>query len=92
MNKELRKKIETELSTLINNALSVHHKQAAAEISKHIRDGVKGIAKKFVKHLPVKPAAAKPAPKKKAAGKKVAVKKKNTKISRPKTKVKAKAK
>lgn len=52
MKKELRKKIETELSVLINHALSGHNKAAAAEISKHIHDGAKSIAKKFVKHMP----------------------------------------
>ena len=52
MNKELRKRIESELSILINHALSGHNKVAAAEISKHIHDGAKSIAKKFVKHMP----------------------------------------
>lgn len=52
MKKELRKKIELELSVLINHALTGHNKAAAAEISKHIHDGAKSIAKKFVKHMP----------------------------------------
>ena len=86
MNKELRKKIETELSTLINNPLSAHQKEAAAEISKYIRDTVKSIAKKFVKHLPVKSEPKKPSVKKTKA-KKTSVKKST--VAR-KTKVKAK--
>ncbi len=64
MSKDLRKKIETELSSLIKDALLVYDKVAAAEITKHIRDGVKGIAKKFVKNIPMPP-------KTKAAKKKV---------------------
>ncbi|MBL0341710.1 MAG: hypothetical protein IPP71_12665 [Bacteroidetes bacterium] len=76
MNKELRKKIETELSALIKNSLSVHNKETAAAISKHIRDGVKSIAKKFVKHLPVPENAKRPVVKTKVATKrKTAVKK-----------------
>lgn len=52
MNKELRKKIETELAVLINATLSKRDEKAAAEVSKHIKKGVKEIARKFIKHLP----------------------------------------
>lgn len=69
MNKELRKKIETELSAIINNALMVHHKVAASEISKSIKDHARSIAKKFVKHLPAKPPVNKAPVKKKSAKK-----------------------
>ncbi len=52
MNKELRKAVETELATRVREVLEKHHPAVAAEISKQIREGVKFIAKKFVKHLP----------------------------------------
>jgi len=82
MNKELRKKIETELSVFISNALSVHHKGAASEISKSIKDHTKAIAKKFVKHLPAKPPVKKVAVKKKTAAKAPATKAKAKTASR----------
>lgn len=86
MNKELRKAVETELATRVKEVLEKHHPAVAAEISKQIREGVKFIAKKFVKHLPAansKNEAA--APKKSAKAKKVnavtPVKKKAAKTS-----------
>jgi hypothetical protein len=82
MNKELRKKIETELSALVSNALLVHHKVAASEISKSIKDHAKAIAKKFVKHLPAKPPVKKAPVKKKSAKKAPATKPKAKKAPR----------
>jgi hypothetical protein len=52
MNKELRKKVETELASVVKGVLEKHNPSVAAEISKQIREGVKFISKKFVKHLP----------------------------------------
>lgn len=67
MNKELRKAVETELATRVKEVLEKHHPAVAAEISKQIREGVKYIAKKFVKHLPSVAAEKEPVVKKKPA-------------------------
>lgn len=86
MNKELRKKIETELSAIISNALSVHQKSSATEIAKSIKDHAKAIAKKFVKHLPAKPPLKKAPAKKKVAKAKTTKKKAKSKTDARKTK------
>jgi len=52
MNKQLRKTIEAELTLLISAALTNRNKQAAADVESNIKEGVKSIAKKFVKRLP----------------------------------------
>ena len=88
MNKQLKKTIEAELAALINSVLSVRNKKAAADISKHIKEGVKNLAKKFVKHIP-KPATS--GKTKKAGSSKVSAKKpKSKKVKTAKKKVPSK--
>ena len=67
MNKALKKSIETELNLLVTKTLTTRNKKAASEIAKHIREGVKNIARKFAKHVPETEKK-----KKKAAGIKIA--------------------
>jgi len=74
MDKQLKKQIESELIRITTTALSTRSKTAAAKIAKHIKEGSKRLAKKFVKGIP-KPASTK---KKSTAKKKVAVKRKSS--------------
>lgn len=62
MNKILRKTVEAELNSVVTAALSSRDKKATATIKKQIKEGVKGIAKKFAKHVNV-PVVKKPAAK-----------------------------
>jgi hypothetical protein len=85
MNKELKKAVEAELSSVLTAALTVRNKTAAADISKNIKESAKALAKKFVKHLPPVPVEKKTVKKvikaKKSATKPVkAVKKENTTV------------
>ena len=85
MNKELKKAVEAELTSILTAALSVRNRAAAAGISKNIKEGAKSLAKKFVKHLPeaVPSKTAKPAKKVKKADKAVAAKKAKKAIAKP---------
>ena len=95
MNKELKKAVEAELTSILSAALSVRNRAAAAGIAKNIKDGAKSLANKFVKHLPkaAPSKSAKPVKKVKKAAKVVAVKKAKKAVAKPaKTVKKAKSK
>ena len=93
MNKELRKIVEAELAKVVTSALTDRDQKAAAQITKHISEGVKSIAKKFVKHVPPTVTANKSpkSVKRKTASKKSTARAKK-KTTRAKTKSASKAK
>jgi len=86
MDKEFRKSIETELAILINSSLSKRNEKAAAAASKQIKEGVRNIAKKFVKNLPAESkSTAKTKLKKVKTKSKAAVKRKKVTTGKRKT-------
>ena len=88
MNKALKKSIEAELNSLVTKTLASRNKVATSKIAKHIREGIKNIARKFVKNVPatVKKNVKKTADIKIAASPKKAVKKVSVKKARTKSK------
>lgn len=52
MNKELKKTITAELQELLAGALVKRNSKAAGEITDHIKDAARHLARKFVKNLP----------------------------------------
>lgn len=81
MNKALKKSVEAELVSLITSSLVSRNKEAASQIHKSIREAARGVAKKFVKRIPV------PAPVKKKTRKSApsAIKKKTATVRKKNT-------
>lgn len=52
MNKELKKTITAELQEMLAGALVKRNSKAAGEITDHIKDAARHLARKFVKNLP----------------------------------------
>ena len=90
MNKELKKTITTELHDLLAGALVKRNSKAAGEITDHIKDAARHLARKFVKHLPGSTQAK--SRKSTAAEKKPAAKASVKSKSKPKTARKTSAK
>lgn len=96
MNKELKKTITAELQEMLAGALVKRNSKAAGEITDHIKDAARHLARKFVKNLPgtthVKAKKSTAAEKKPVVKAAVKAKRKPNAAVKTKAKVAAKAK